>query len=72
MAELDRVLRYDDIETRLENPPDPTVVSDAFPSDWMHGWKFVQTVPDEGLCGAEDEDISARCLAEDRARSLVV
>ena len=28
-----------------------------------------QTVPDEG--GAEDETISARCLAEDRARSRV-
>ena len=26
-----------------------------------------QTVPDEGLGGAEDETISARCLAEDRA-----
>ncbi len=30
VAEVPRVLRYDNIEARLENPPEPVVVSDSF------------------------------------------
>src|SRR5207245_8015644 len=41
VAELSRVLRYDDIEARLDGPPPPIVVSDAFPTDRDHGWKFI-------------------------------
>ena len=37
VAELSRILRYDDTETRLADPPDPVVVNDSFPTDWMHG-----------------------------------
>ena len=33
VAEISRVIRYDDIEARLENPPEPVVVNDNFPSD---------------------------------------
>ncbi len=49
VAEINRVLRFDDIESRLDDPPAPTVVSDAFPSDWMHGWKFIAFGPDGKL-----------------------
>jgi glucose/arabinose dehydrogenase len=46
VAEISRILRYDDIESRLNRPPEPTVVSDVFPTDWLHGWKFIAFGPD--------------------------
>ena len=46
VAELSRVLRYDDIEARLDGPSPPVVVSDAFPKDRHHGWKFIAFGPD--------------------------
>ncbi|MCH8811487.1 MAG: sorbosone dehydrogenase family protein, partial [Gemmatimonadetes bacterium] len=49
VAEINRILRYDGIESRLDDPPEPVVVSDAFPSDWMHGWKFIAFGPDGKL-----------------------
>jgi len=49
VAEVDRVLRYDAIESRLRNPPAPVVVSDDFPSDTHHGWKFIRFGPDDLL-----------------------
>ena len=49
VAELGRILRYDDIESRLSDPPDPVVVSDDYPDDWMHGWKFIAFGPDDKL-----------------------
>jgi glucose/arabinose dehydrogenase len=45
VAEVHRVLRYDGIETRLENPPPPVVVRE-FPPDRHHGWKFIAFGPD--------------------------
>lgn len=49
VAEVSRILRYDDIESRLRDPPGPVVVSDAFPSDEWHGWKFIRFGPDGKL-----------------------
>ena len=46
VAEVDRVLRYDGIEGRLTSPPKPVVVTDAFPQDRHHGWKFIRFGPD--------------------------
>ncbi len=46
VAEVNRVLRFDGIESRLENPPIPVVVNDAFPSRSHHGWKFIRFGPD--------------------------
>jgi len=46
---VDRVLRYDDIETRLDNPPDPVVVTDALPGEGHHGWKYLRFAPDGTL-----------------------
>ena len=42
-------MRYDGIESRLDNPPDPVVVNSTFPTDWMHGWKFIAFGPDGKL-----------------------
>ncbi len=49
VAEVSRILRYDDIESRLRDPPRPVVVSAAFPSDEWHGWKFIRFGPDGKL-----------------------
>lgn len=46
VAEINRVLRFDGIESRLGNPPAPVVVNADFPSDLHHGWKFIRFGPD--------------------------
>jgi glucose/arabinose dehydrogenase len=46
VAEVSRVLRYDNIEANLNNPPKPVVVNDSFPKDQAHGWKFIRFGPD--------------------------
>ncbi len=49
VGEVSRVLRYDNIEARLSNPPTPVVVNDTFPGDRHHGWKFIRFGPDGQL-----------------------
>jgi glucose/arabinose dehydrogenase len=46
VAEVNRVLRYDRTEFHLKNPLPPVVVSDRFPKDRHHGWKFIRFGPD--------------------------
>lgn len=49
VAELSRILRYDDIENHLDNPPAPVVVFDKLPKDEAHGWKYLKLGPDGKL-----------------------
>jgi glucose/arabinose dehydrogenase len=49
VAEISRVIRYDNIEAVLENPPAPVVVNNSFPSDQAHGWKYIKFGPDGKL-----------------------
>lgn len=49
VAEVNRILRYDNIEQNLDTPPKAVVVSDKFPSDKHHGWKFITFGPDGKL-----------------------
>ena len=46
VAELSRIIRYDNIEQNLDNPPSPVVVFDALPKDEPHGWKYLKLSPD--------------------------
>jgi len=46
---LDRILRYDDIESWLDKPPEPDVVTDRFPDKTHHGWKYLRFGPDDML-----------------------
>jgi glucose/arabinose dehydrogenase len=46
IAEVDRVVRLDAIEDRLDHPPVPVLVSSGFPRDAHHGWKFIRFGPD--------------------------
>lgn len=49
VAEISRILRYDNVLTHLEQPPRPRVVSEALPRDRHHGWKFIRFGPDGQL-----------------------
>ncbi|MFN2456587.1 MAG: sorbosone dehydrogenase family protein [Chitinophagaceae bacterium] len=49
VAEISRIIRFDDIENRLTNPPDFKVVYDKLPGDRHHGWKFIAFGPDDKL-----------------------
>ena len=49
VAENSRILRFDAIESRLDDPPEPVVVSAGFPDDDHHGWKFIAFGPDGKL-----------------------
>ena len=49
VAEVNRILRYDGIEDRLQNPPEPVVVDEGYPTERSHGWKFIRFGPDGKL-----------------------
>ena len=49
VAEISRILRFDNIEARLDNPPAPVVVFDRLPKDGTHGWKYMRLGPDGWL-----------------------
>lgn len=65
VAEVSKILRYDDIENRLSDPPKPKVVYDKYPTESHHGWKYIAFGPDGKLyipvgapcniCESEDE-----------------
>ena len=49
VAAVSRVLRFRDVARDLAHPPKPEVVTDAYPSDAHHGWKFIAFGPDGRL-----------------------
>jgi glucose/arabinose dehydrogenase len=49
VAEISRILRYDNIENNLSKPPEPVVVYNQFPTETHHGWKFIAFGPDDKL-----------------------
>ena len=62
VAEISRILRYDNIESSLENPPEPVVVIDTLPEEQHHGWKYLDFGPDGKLyfgIGAPCNDCNA-------------
>jgi len=54
VAEVNRILRYDDIEAHLKDPPKPVVLNESLPRDRRHGWKFIRFGPD-GLLYVPDQ-----------------
>lgn len=49
VAEVGRLLRYDDIESKLDALPEPVVVYDDYPTEFHHGWKYIAFGPDDKL-----------------------
>lgn len=49
IAEVNKIWRIDNIESSLKNPAKPIPVSDGFPSEEHHGWKYISFGPDGKL-----------------------
>ena len=49
VAEVDRILKFTDIESKLDNPGEPEVIYDEYPTEKHHGWKFIDFGPDGKL-----------------------
>lgn len=49
VSAVSRILRLRDIENKLDRPPRPEVVTDQYPNDTHHGWKFIAFGPDNKL-----------------------
>ncbi|MDF1695504.1 MAG: PQQ-dependent sugar dehydrogenase [Saprospiraceae bacterium] len=65
VAEVSRILKFKDIENKLDNPGEPEVIYDQYPTETHHGWKYIAFGPDGRLyvpvgapcniCKSEDE-----------------
>lgn len=49
VSAVSRIVRLDSIEWRLADPPEPVIVTDAYPTAEHHGWKFIAFGPDGKL-----------------------
>lgn len=49
VADVSKILKYESIEDHLEDPPDPVVVYDKYPTEGFHGWKYIAFGPDGKL-----------------------
>ena len=71
VAEIHRILRFDDIEARLDNPPQPVVVNGGLPTDRWHGWKFIGFGPDGKLYVPVGAPCNVCTRADERYASLL-
>lgn len=49
IATISSILKLENVEVNLANPPAPKVVYDKLPTDKHHGWKFIAFGPDGKL-----------------------
>lgn len=49
VAEMTRILKFPNIESKLSNPGKPTVINADYPSQDGHGWKYIAFGPDGKL-----------------------
>ncbi len=49
VAAVSKILRFDAIDARLDQPPAAKVVTDRLPTESHHGWKFIAFGPDGKL-----------------------
>lgn len=49
VAEISRILKYENIESKLDAVPEPVVVNDTYPDKTHHGWKYIAFGPDGKL-----------------------
>jgi glucose/arabinose dehydrogenase len=49
VSAVDRVVKLEKIGQRLASPPEPVTVTDRFPKETHHGWKFIAFGPDGWL-----------------------
>ncbi|MBK8055612.1 MAG: sorbosone dehydrogenase family protein [Saprospiraceae bacterium] len=49
IAEVNRILKFKNIETKLSSPGTPIVIYDRYPTEKHHGWKYIAFGPDNKL-----------------------
>ena len=49
IAEVSRISKIAGIESKLSNPPKPQTISDDYPTETHHGWKYIAFGPDGKL-----------------------
>ena len=49
VAEVNRVIRFENVADNLKPGASYTVVNDSLPADRRHGWKFIRFGPDGKL-----------------------
>lgn len=70
VSAVSKILRFDAIDTRLNNPPKPTVVTDKLPAETHHGAKFIAFGPDGKLYVPQGAPCNV-CL-KDRGRYALI
>ncbi|MBZ0272034.1 PQQ-dependent sugar dehydrogenase [bacterium] len=69
VSAIDRILRFDDIEDTLDNPPAPVVVTDKLPDEKHHGGRYIKFGPDGMLYVAVGAPCNI-CLKDDPFHGL--
>ncbi len=64
VAEINRILKYPDVENDLANPPSPEVVYGDYPTEEHHGWKYIAFGPD-GMLYVPVGAPCNNCLSDD-------
>jgi glucose/arabinose dehydrogenase len=49
VAEVSRITKFSGIESKLQNPGQPSVIIDTYPTETHHGWKYIAFGPDGKL-----------------------
>lgn len=49
VAEVDRILKYKNIDAHKTHPPKPSVIYDGLPEKRHHGWRYLNLGPDNRL-----------------------
>jgi glucose/arabinose dehydrogenase len=66
-----RILKFEGIEKRLGNPPEPVVINDSLPRARHHGWKFIKVGPDGKLYVPVGAPCNV-CLRDDRRFATIM
>ncbi|WP_319590309.1 sorbosone dehydrogenase family protein [uncultured Draconibacterium sp.] len=64
VAEISKIWKFENIEDHLDSPPAPVLISDDFPTDGHHGWKYIAFGPDGKLYVPVGAPCNI-CLSED-------
>lgn len=49
VAEVSKIWKFSNIEADLSNPPEPQLITDDYPTESHHGWKYIAFGPDGKL-----------------------